>query len=100
MPSARHHPVDGPGRCALGNAAAEASNSTLKAEPVHRHHFTTRAEARIKISTWIADFSNTHRRRSADHGARPVTFEQRMTQARESPPPRPAVRSAPAKAGP
>jgi hypothetical protein len=69
---------------ALDNAAAEAFNSTLKVEFVHRHHFTTRAEARIKISTWIADFYNTSRRHSANDGLSPITFEQRMTEARKA----------------
>ncbi len=41
--------------CALDNAAAEAFNSTLKVEFVRRQHFTTRAEARIKVATWITD---------------------------------------------
>ena len=59
--------------CALDNAAAEAFNSTLKVEFVHRHHFTTRAEARIKIATWIADFYNTSRRHSANDGLAPIT---------------------------
>jgi transposase InsO family protein len=54
--------------CALDNAAAEAVNSTLKVEFVHRQTFTTRAEARIKVATWIADFYNTHRRHSANDG--------------------------------
>lgn len=48
---------------ALDNAAAEALNSTLKVEYIHRQHFTTRAEARIKIATWIVDFYNTRRTR-------------------------------------
>ncbi|MEU7862065.1 integrase core domain-containing protein [Nonomuraea sp. NPDC049141] len=46
---------------ALDNAAAEAFNSTLKVEYVHRHRFRTRAEARLKIATWIADFYNIMR---------------------------------------
>lgn len=47
--------------CALDNAAAEAFNSTLKVEFVHRHRLTTRAEARIKAATRIADSCNTQR---------------------------------------
>jgi transposase InsO family protein len=54
--------------CALDNAAAEAFNSTLKVEFAHRQTFRTRVEARIKISTWIADFYNTTRRHSANDG--------------------------------
>jgi transposase InsO family protein len=68
--------------CALDNAAAEAFNSTLKVEFVHRQRFTTRAEARIKISTWIADFYNTNRRHSANDGLAPITFERQMAEAR------------------
>jgi transposase InsO family protein len=67
---------------ALDNAAAESFNSTLKVEFVHRHRFTTRAEARIKIATWIADFYNTTRRHSANEGQAPIPFEHRMVQAR------------------
>ncbi|MFI1169529.1 IS3 family transposase [Streptomyces sp. NPDC020801] len=36
----------------------------LKVEYLHRHRFTTRAEARLKIATWIVDFYNTRRRLS------------------------------------
>ncbi len=70
--------------CALDNAAAEAFNSTLKVEFAHRQHFTTRAEARIKISTWIADFYNTARRHSANNGLAPITFEHQMTETRRT----------------
>ncbi|MCE7001504.1 IS3 family transposase [Kibdelosporangium philippinense] len=67
---------------ALDNAAAEAFNSTLKVEFVHRHRFTTRAEARIKVATWIADFYNTTRRHSANDGLAPIPFEHQMAHAR------------------
>lgn len=70
--------------CALDNAAAEAFNSTLKVEFVHRHRFTTRAEARIKVATWIADFYNTSRRHTANDGLAPITFERQMAEARRS----------------
>ncbi|MFD9226020.1 integrase core domain-containing protein [Streptomyces sp. NPDC060064] len=51
---------------ALDNAAAESFHSSIKVEYVHRHRFATRAEARLKIATWIADFFiPTVRRRSA-----------------------------------
>ncbi|WP_411147026.1 IS3 family transposase [Streptomyces sp. x-80] len=52
---------------ALDNAVAEATNSTLKVEYIHRHRhrFRTRSEARIKIATWITDWYNPHRRHSA-----------------------------------
>ncbi len=68
--------------CALDNAAAEAFNSTLKVEFVHRQHFRTRIEARLKVSTWIADFYNTTRRHSANDGLAPITFEQQIARAR------------------
>lgn len=67
---------------ALDNAAAESFNSTLKVEFVHRHRFATRAEARIKIATWIADFYNTTRRHSANDGVAPIAFERQMAAAR------------------
>lgn len=70
--------------CALDNAAAEAFNSTLKVEYVHRHRFGTRAEARLKIATWIADFYNTTRRHSANDGLAPITFERYMIEKRQA----------------
>ncbi|MDG4791741.1 DDE-type integrase/transposase/recombinase [Micromonospora sp. WMMD1102] len=36
-----------------GLVVAEATFSTTKVEYVHRRHFRTRAEARLKIATWI-----------------------------------------------
>jgi putative transposase len=70
--------------CALDNSPAEAFNSTLKVEYVHRQHFRTRAEARLKIATWINDFYNTRRRHSANDGLAPVTFEQQMDEKRKA----------------
>ncbi|MEU0572794.1 IS3 family transposase [Nonomuraea sp. NPDC005983] len=70
--------------CALDNGAAESLNSTLKVEFVHRHHFRTRAEARLKIATWIADFYNVKRRHSANDGLPPVTFERLMIEKRQT----------------
>ena len=67
---------------ALDNAAAEAFNSTIKVEYVHRHRFRTRAEARLKIATWIVDFYNTRRRHSACEGMSPIDYERFMTEAR------------------
>ncbi|GAA2702551.1 hypothetical protein GCM10010412_100670 [Nonomuraea recticatena] len=68
--------------CALDNAAAESFNSTLKVEYAHRHHFATRAEARLKIATWIADFYNTRRRHSAADGLPPIVYERQIMTAR------------------
>ncbi|GIH46159.1 Transposase InsO and inactivated derivatives [Microbispora rosea] len=83
---ARHGVVQSMGRvgCALDNAAAEAFNSTLKVEYVHRQRFQTRAEARLKIATWIVDFYNTRRRHSANDGLPPVTFERQVIEERQS----------------
>jgi putative transposase len=64
--------------CALDNAAAESFNSTLKVEFVHRHRFTTRAEARLKIVTWITGFYNTTRRHSLCGGQAPIDYETHM----------------------
>jgi predicted alpha/beta-fold hydrolase len=60
-------------------AVAEALNSTLKVEYIHRQHFRTRAEARVKIATWIVDFYNTRRRHSACQGMSPIdTRDQQL----------------------
>jgi len=37
--------------------------------------FRTRADARLKISTWIVDFYNLRRRRSACDGMWPTDYE-------------------------
>jgi putative transposase len=68
---------------ALDNAAAESFNSTIKVEYIHRHRFTTRAEARLKISTWIVDFYNLRRRHSTCDGMSPIDYERFMAEARE-----------------
>jgi putative transposase len=67
---------------ALDNAAAESFNSTIKVEYIHRHRFRTRAEARVKIATWIVDFYNTRRRHSACDGMSPINYQRHMAQAR------------------
>ncbi|WP_282202960.1 IS3 family transposase [Kitasatospora fiedleri] len=67
---------------ALDNAAAESFHSTIKVEYIHRHRFATRAEARLKIATWITDFYNTRRRHSAAGGLSPVEFERIISEAR------------------
>ncbi|MFI6802146.1 integrase core domain-containing protein [Streptosporangium canum] len=58
--------------CALDNAAAESFNATIKVEFAYRHRFATRAEARLRIATWIADFYNICRRHSAVGGLLPI----------------------------
>lgn len=67
---------------ALDNAAAESFHSVLKVEYIHRHTFTTRAEARLKTATWIADFYNTKRRHSSAGGKPPAEFERIIQETR------------------
>ena len=69
---------------ALDNAVAESFNSVLKVEFVHRHAFATRAEARLRIATWISDFYNTRRRHSKAGGLPPVEFEHLTREARKT----------------
>jgi putative transposase len=69
---------------ALDNAAAEAFNSIIKVEYIHRHRFRTRAEARLKIATWIVDFYNARRRHSACEGMSPIDYEQLTAEARRA----------------
>src|SRR5439155_7653729 len=69
---------------ALDNAAAESFNSLIKVEYIHRHHFATRAEARLKIATWIVDFYNARRRHSACDGLSPIDYERFMAEARRT----------------
>jgi transposase InsO family protein len=63
------------GSC-FDNAVAEATFSTIKVEYVHRHQFRTRAEARLKIATWITDFYNHRRRHSVCDGHSPINYER------------------------
>ncbi|PWU43167.1 IS3 family transposase [Micromonospora globispora] len=70
--------------CALDNAAAEAFNSTIKVEYIHQQRFRTRAEARLKIATWIVDFYNVRRRHSACDGMSPVDYEHFIAEARRA----------------
>jgi putative transposase len=67
---------------ALDNTVAESFSSTLKVQFVHRHRFAIRAEARIKIATWIADCYNTTRRHSVNAGLAPIPFEYQTAAAR------------------
>ncbi len=69
---------------ALDNAAAEAFNSTIKVEHIHRQRFRTRAEARLQVATWIVEFYNARRRHSACQGMSPIEYERFMAQAREA----------------
>ncbi|MFG1865636.1 integrase core domain-containing protein [Microbispora bryophytorum] len=83
MSAPGHGPVHRAGGCALDNAAAEAfkrhTQGRLRAPPS-----LTRAEARLKIATWIADFYNTTRRHSANDGLPPTKFERHMIEKRQA----------------
>ncbi|MBO0839415.1 MAG: IS3 family transposase [Sciscionella sp.] len=63
------------GSC-FDNAAAEAFFSTLEHEVLSRHHFTTRAEAREKVTAWCHDFYNNKRRHSTARLLPPTQFEK------------------------
>jgi putative transposase len=71
------------GSC-FDNAVAEATFSTIKVEYVHRRQFRTRAEARLKIATWITDFYNRRRRHSACDGRPPIDYERSMARDSEA----------------
>ncbi|WP_326709616.1 IS3 family transposase [Streptomyces sp. NBC_01474] len=62
------------GSC-FDNAVSEAFNSVLKVEYVHRHAFATRAEARMRIATWITNFYNTRRLHSVCDWKSPIDYE-------------------------
>ncbi|WP_329412197.1 integrase core domain-containing protein [Nocardia vinacea] len=63
---------------ALDNSPVEAFNSTLKIEFVHRHGVRTRAEARLKIVTWITGSYSPTRRHSLCGGQSPIDYETHM----------------------
>ncbi|WP_326600991.1 IS3 family transposase [Streptomyces sp. NBC_01800] len=63
------------GSC-FDNAVSEAFNSVLQVEYVHRHTFTTRTEARLKIATWITGFYNTRRLHSVCGYHSPIDYER------------------------
>jgi putative transposase len=62
---------------ALDNAVIESWHSTLEFELRSVEHFTTRAEARARVSAWIEDY-NQHRRHSALSMMSPVAYEQAL----------------------
>ncbi|WP_329359623.1 integrase core domain-containing protein [Streptomyces sp. NBC_01483] len=63
------------GSC-FDNAVSETFNSVLKVEYVHRRTFATRAEARIRIATWITDFYNARRLHSVCDFKSPIDYER------------------------
>ncbi|WP_329257243.1 integrase core domain-containing protein [Streptomyces pseudovenezuelae] len=68
---------------ALDDAAAESFNSLIKVEYIHRRQLASRADARLKIATWITGFYNPRRRHSAAGGLPSEEFERTIAEARE-----------------
>ena len=66
------------------NACAESFWSTLKAEYYDRHHWPTKADAKLGVGCWIEDRYNRRRRHSSIGMISPVAFEQTLN-ARQSP---------------
>ena len=62
---------------ALDNAVIESWHSTLEFELRAVEYFTTRAEARARVSAWIEDY-NRHRRHSALGMMSPIDYEQAL----------------------
>jgi len=62
---------------ALDNAVIESWHSTLEFELRSVEHFTTRAAARARVSSWIQDY-NHDRRHSALGMRSPVGYEQAL----------------------
>jgi putative transposase len=62
---------------ALDNAVIESWHSTLEFELRSLEHFTTRAEARARVSAWIQDY-NTQRRHSALGMMSPLDYERSL----------------------
>jgi transposase InsO family protein len=71
------------GSC-FDNACAEAFNSIIKVEFIHRRTFATRAQAIVEISGWINGFYNPRRRHGANNNVAPIEFEQYMAAARRA----------------
>jgi putative transposase len=62
---------------ALDNAVIESWHSTLEFELRRDARFATRAEARVEVAAWIADY-NHHRRHSALGMRSPIAYEQAL----------------------
>ncbi len=62
---------------ALDNAVIESWHSTLEFELRALEHFTTKAQARARITAWIEDY-NHHRRHSALGMMPPVQYEKKL----------------------
>ena len=55
------------------NAAAESFFGVLKREPVNRHYYRTRAEARVDIFDYIERCHNPRQRRRLEMQQQPLT---------------------------
>ena len=64
------------GSC-FDNAAAESFFSTLEHEVLSRHHFKTRAEAKVVVTQWCYEFYNHRRRHSSAAMMSPIAYENR-----------------------
>ncbi|WP_255349004.1 DDE-type integrase/transposase/recombinase [Micromonospora sp. ATCC 39149] len=84
LPASGRAAVHGPGRLCAGQRRRGILNSTIKVEYIHRHRFTTRVEARLKISTWIVDFYNLRRRHSTCDGMSPIDYGHFMVEAKRT----------------
>jgi putative transposase len=62
---------------ALDNAVIESWHSTLEWELRRPEHFTTKAQAKVRVSAWIEDY-NTNRRHSACQMMSPASYEKAL----------------------
>lgn len=62
------------------NAMAESFFASLECEVLDRHHFATRAEARLAIFQWLEGWYNTRRRHSSLGYLSPLEFERRYAE--------------------
>ena len=65
---------------ALDNAVIESWHSTLEFELRSLEHFTTKAQARARIPTWIKEY-NQDRRHSSIGMISPIAYEQALDEA-------------------
>lgn len=61
---------------AYDNAAAESFMATIKTEPIHRHTFKTRDDARLAVFSYVEGFYNPVRRHSSLGYSSPLEFEK------------------------
>jgi transposase InsO family protein len=64
----------GPVGSCFDNAASESFNSTLEFELLRKHHFATRAEARVAVAADIDRYNRTRRHSSCDMRS-PIEYE-------------------------